>query len=158
MPGVTLANPGPQASREPGEAQHLLQHRPGDAGFGQGRRVHARQHRDADHQRARPLLTRRRLDGRLPRRCHHLASAGRVNVHHPHTEARRGGDRRLHRVRNVVKFQVEEDAVAPFDQRAHDRGTLQREQTLADLEPANRAPQFIGELQRAAAALHVERD
>ena len=56
----------------------------------------------------------------VPRRLHHARAARRVNVDHPHAERRRGRHRGRDGVRDVVKLQVEEDAVAAARQRADD--------------------------------------
>jgi hypothetical protein len=113
---------------------------------------------DRDHERRLAVFPRRRLLRGVFRRPHHARAAGSVHVHHPHAERRRGSDGRRDRVGDVVKFQIQEDAVAPIGERADDRRPFGREQAAADLESARDVPQRRGELQRAGAALHVQRN
>ena len=57
-----------------------------------------------------------------------------MDVAHVHVEAREYGHRLAHRVGNVVELQVEEDAVSPALDLAHDLGTLGIEELHADLQ------------------------
>ena len=65
-----------------------------------------------------------------------------------HAERRGGGDRLRDGIRDVVKLQVEEDAIALVDQRAHDRRALRGEQAAADLESAGDAAQRVRQRER----------
>ena len=90
--------------------------------------------------------------------CIIWSTARRVHVDHPGAGLHRGLDRLRHGVRDVVKLEVEEDARAGIGEPSHERRPLEREQAAADLEAAGDRPERGGELQRARAALDVERD
>ena len=47
-----------------------------------------------------------------------------------------------------MKFQIEKDAVAPLDQAPDDVRSGRGEELLADLVPANRAAERVGERER----------
>jgi hypothetical protein len=57
-----------------------------------------------------------------------------------------------------VKLEIEEDAVATVGERPYNVGPFEGEQPLADFESADHAAELAGELERARAALDVERD
>ena len=86
------------------------------------------------------------------------APAGRMDVQHPHAEARgrRAGLR--DGVRDVVELEVEKDAKAARDHPAHRLGSGDDEHLLADLERAGRRIEPIGERQRVHRIGEIERD
>ena len=83
--------------------------------------------------------------GRVGGGRHHPAAAGGVHVDHPRAGRDRRRDGAGDGVRDVVELQIEEHAIAAFGERAHDRRAFGGEELLADLEPADRAAQRVGQ-------------
>ena len=81
-----------------------------------------------------------------------------MNVDHPSAEARAGGNGAGHRIRDVVKLQVEEDAVTARRKLLDNRWPLAREKTAPDLESADQPPQRVGERARFSGGIDVEGD
>ncbi len=122
--------------------------RPSDSHVAHRFLVHARQ--DRHRQQPWPVGTHRlrRADGL---RCgmEHRAATERVHVHklhagHRHARQNRAGNG----VRDVVEFQVKEDAGAECGYFAHRLRTRRREQLAADLEHADKIGNLFREFQR----------
>jgi len=81
-----------------------------------------------------------------------------MDVDHPRT----GSDRRFNRlfngVRDVVIFQVEEDAGVRIDNPADQRRPFTGEETVAYFESAGEPAQRVDQLHRALAAVDIECD
>src|SRR6185437_11867725 len=88
----------------------------------------------------------------------HRPAAGRVNVEHPYTEARRRGAGAGDGVRNVVELEVEEEAEAASDELAHDLRARSNDELLADLDRAAARVEPRGERERGLRVGKVQRD
>ena len=75
-----------------------------------------------------------------------------------YAQRRRGGHCACNGVRDVVKLQIEKNAIAACGELLDDAWTLAREQVAADLEPANGPSQLIGERPRLGSGVDVKRD
>ena len=91
-------------------------------------------------------------------RLHHRAAAGRVHVDHPRARRHRGLHRAGDGVRDVVKLQIEEDAIALARELADHRRSRGREELLADLEAADRSAQRVGELDGPGRRFDIQGD
>jgi hypothetical protein len=96
--------------------------------------------------------------GRALRGPQHVGSAGGVHRQHPYAELRRRGDATRDGVRNVVKFQIQENAVPLFDQPPHEWRTFSRKQLIADLEASNLPAKASRKLERVNRIVYIERD
>ena len=144
--------------RQIGEAQHLIENRALHSSLAKHLFVHAREHGNRDDQRRFAAFPLRGLVRGIPSGLHHARAAGGVNVDHPHAERCRRRHRRGDGVRDVVKFQVEEDSCPAARQRADDVRTLGGEEPAADLQPADNAAQRVCHRDRRLPVLDVERD
>ena len=99
-----------------------------------------------------------RAIGGLARRAHHRVSAARVDVQHPHAKISCRSDGASHRVRDVVKLQIEKHAVPAADERADDVRPRGREELAANLDAANCAAKLVRQLDRLGRRCDVERD
>src|SRR6185437_2418891 len=123
-------------AREAGEPQRLARRRVRDAGLGEGLRVEARQHRHRDEERPGKAFGSGSGSDGFAGGDEHRPAAGRVNVEHPYTEARRRGAGAGDGVRNIVELEVEEEAEAASDELAHDLRARSNDELLADLDRA----------------------
>jgi hypothetical protein len=101
------------------EAQHLSRRVVGDAGGLEIVIVEAREHGHGNQQRGRRCTGLRRFVDRVTRGGQHRGAARRVDIHHPDAEPGRRGTRAGDGIRNVVKLEIEKDAEATGDHRAH---------------------------------------
>ena len=86
--------------------------------------------RHGDQQGARTVLAREPLEGIF----HHLDGTRRMDVAHIHVQPRQYGHRFLHRIGNVVQFQIKENPVPPALDLTHDFGPFGIEKLHADLQ------------------------
>jgi hypothetical protein len=81
-----------------------------------------------------------------------------MDVDHPDAQPRGGPNRAGHGRRDVVKLQIEKDAIAACRELGRQRRTLAREQTTADLETTDCAAQSIRKHARVRDGIDVECD
>ena len=81
-----------------------------------------------------------------------------MNVQHRHAEAGRRGAGLCDGVRDVVELEIEEDAKSALDHPANRFRTGDDEQLLADLEPAGRGIEAVGQRERVHRVREIERD
>ena len=81
-----------------------------------------------------------------------------MHIDHPHAQFRRGLDRHRRGVGDVVEFQIEKQLEALGLQRLDHLRTTAGEQFLADLDPAQRRIELIGQRQSGITAGKVEGD
>ena len=129
-----------------------------DAGFIKHGFVHAGEHGHGDDERRMAPLARGGLARGVARRLHHPRAARGVNVDHPDAERRRGRYRGRHRVGNVVKLEVEENAGAVGRERPDDIRAFGGEKTAADFEGADDVAEVVAERQSRDAVLYVQGD
>ena len=79
-----------------------------------------------------------------------------MDVDHPRAGRHRRLHRAGHRIRNVVELQVEEHAIALGGQLPHHCRSGGGEELFPDLESADRAAQFIGELDGFGRRLDIQ--
>ena len=96
--------------------------------------------------------------GGVARRPHHLRAARGMHVDHPRAQPRGRTNRACDGVGDVVKLQIEEDAIASRGELLDDRRPQAGEQATADLETADRAAQRIGQRPRLSGRVDVESD
>ena len=148
MPGVTVRKPAPHVDHAGLErrADHAVEPRLArvagvtydrvvDRGADQQLALHALLARGGElrhgyEQGPSAVLARESLD----RGAHHLDGAGGVDIAHVDVEPRQHGHRLLHGVGNVVELEVEENAVAPALDFAHDGRAFGVEKLHADLQ------------------------
>ena len=75
---------------------------------------------------------------------------------HPDAQFGRGANRPRHRVRDVVKFEIEEHPVTAFGQTSDDRWALPGKEEAPDLEPAGHIPELLAQFERSLRCVDVE--
>src|SRR5262249_31076915 len=118
----------------------------------------AGKHGHRDHERTPETRAHRLFGGRCARASHHVQAARRVDVDHPHAKPRRSADGASDGVRDIVEFQIEEDAVALCDQFFDEPGTVAGEESGSNLESTDGAPQQIGETARLLEGIDIQRN
>jgi hypothetical protein len=98
------------------------------------------------------------LVSRLTGCAHHVQSTRGVDVDHPDSESSGRANRASHRVRDVVKLEVEKDAVAPADEFLNQPRTVAGEKAAANFEAADEPTQSIRERSRIVYGVDIECD
>jgi hypothetical protein len=128
-----------------------------DPNIGQICPVHAGEHRHAQYRRPGDPEQAAIADRMRPR-PHHLRSAEGVNVENRNPETRGGLNRAGNRVRDVVKLEIEENALARLYDFADKLRAFRGEQLASDLEHPNRAAQRLDQPKGAVAIRDVKGD
>ena len=87
---------------------------------------------------------------------HHGLAASYSNRYYSCSERRRLGHRVLRRIRDVVDFQIEEDALAARYDLPYDRRAVGHESLQSDLERAGGAVELVGQAENVVARGAVE--
>ena len=79
-----------------------------------------------------------------------------MDVHHPDAQPRGRRDRSRDGLRNVVKLEIQEDAIAACDDRLDDRRTLAGEESISDFLPAEAAAKLLRQYERLGGRSDIE--
>ena len=118
--------------------------------------VEACQHGHAEAEGSRDPEVAGGFDRRFGGCARHRQAPARVDVEHEDTETRRLAHRGGDGIRDVVEFEVEKDAKAPFAGSLDRSGTGRREELRADLAPREDALEAAEQRLRLVQARHVE--